>query len=608
MPSGSGTGTGSENLIALLPEVADTGEIFNLHEDGSVQMGQLHRFLKIMGPTLDEMKGLVDAMPTMIDVDITDSDFLPHMAELVGVEFNREIPIPQQREEIKGAIQWYKRKGLLVGSRIHGYRITRLQTDIVEFWRNIKTSNRTYSYSTENTGPSAMNYGLPGDPSAFAYDFEVINEMVKGNEFASSEMVGFEAWRVLDKREATSWKSSTSAPAFWGYEFDNPTIPLRFKMHTKWGVREFRLQWSDGGVAWEDAGDYIYGDVLPFTEFVGSADGGAQSLVIRKVPAAPSPAPEVYEVTGSGPVSTHLTVAAEEGSTQISVAAAGGLSRHDWIEISDVSGNIGYHQIDDIEGNIITLTTGIFEKDGFPVLSDVKDVTVTLKTVTTDYTINPWSGELDLIAGKFTNGSNVFVSYTALTDKSTVGVWQEYEVDTENLDPHKYWRFLIDSTWTGDPQIDSLELYGDQFYGTFYRCERLGYFLTLGNARPGCGGQIICNQPLLQETVEKLCRTMKEAVPATCEPVIVGIDCRYPERFNVETLARDAYKDGVHTRNREHFSTMDDMWSDVTIDRSLWSTWPGHPPEWGPPPYEDRGSPPLTTVDGYYFISLTFPP
>jgi hypothetical protein len=379
-------------------------------------------------------------------------------------------------------------------------------------------------------------------------------------------------------------------------------------MHAGWGIREFRLQWSDDQVVWTDAGEYIYGDVSPFTEYVGTADGLAQTFIIRKVPAAPSPTPAVYETGAYGPVSTRLLVAAEEGDTQISVESAGGLSRFDWIEISDITGGIGYHQIDDIEGNILTLTTGIFSSDGFPVLSAVKNISVTQKTDVTDYSLDTWGGILTLVAGQFTPGANVFVEYTALTDKSTVNVWHDYDVDLTNLDPHEYWRFEIDSTWIGDPEIHTIEMFGEQFYGTFYRCERLGYFLTLGNTRPGCEGQIICNQPFLQETLEKLCRTMREAVPATCIPVIIGIDCRYPEYFDVEANIYDDWRDIIHTRHREHYSTMYDMWADVTIDRSLWSTWPGQPPEWGPPPYEDRGSPPRMTVDGEYFISLIFPP
>ena len=200
-------GTGTQNLLTLLPVTGERGEVFNIHEDGSVGYGQLHRFLKILGPQLDLMKGLVDAMPTMIDVDATDADYLGHIADLVGVQFNREIPIPQQREEIKGAVQWYKRKGLLVGCRIHGYRIARLQTDIVEFWKNIKTSNREYSYSSENSGEAASNYRLPGDPTAFSYDYANLDVLEKGFEFSSSEEAGHEAWRALDDYESTSWRA-----------------------------------------------------------------------------------------------------------------------------------------------------------------------------------------------------------------------------------------------------------------------------------------------------------------------------------------------------------------------------------------------------------------
>lgn len=602
-------GTGTQNLLTLLPTVGPDGEVFNIHEDGSVGYGQLHRFLKILGPQLDLMKGLVDAMPTMIDVDATDADYLEHIAKLVGVEFNQEIPIPQQREEIKGAVQWYKRRGLLVGCRIHGYRISRLQTDIVEFWRNIKTSNREYSYSSENSGPSAMNYKLPGDPTAFSYDYENINILSHGSESASSAEPGHEARWAIDNYEVTSWRASGAAPAYWSYQFDEDTLPLKFRIKSGFGLQKFRFQWSDDGLTWEDAGDpYFFGDILDSTQFLLEADGLAQTVVLTRVPVAPDPEPVVYETGAYGTVDTELINAAENGATQISLGDAGGLAKDDWIELYSSAVGYGYYQVEKIEGNFITLTTPIAEKDGFPVLSQVKSVAVTEKTVTTDYTIDTWEGVVNLIAGQFTPGNRVFIQYTALTDKLSVEVWHEYEVDTENLGAHTYWRFYIDSTWTGNPEINGIELYPEQFFGTYYRCERLGYFFTLGNSRPGCSGQIICNEPLTEETVEKLCNTMSDAVPVCVEPVMTFIDCRYPEERSLTDEAADASKDEIHTRDRERYDLTRDDWSDITIDRTLFSTYPGSTPMWGPPPYEDRGSPPVTTSDGEYFISLIFPP
>jgi hypothetical protein len=101
---------------------------------------------------------------------------------------------------------------------------------------------------------------------------------------------------------------------------------------------------------------------------------------------------------------------------------------------------------------------------------------------------------------------------------------------------------------------------------------------------------------------------MREAVPVGTQPIMTFIDCRYPEAANISDIASDAFKDELHTRDREYHHDTSDKWADITIDRALFSTWPGHAPMWGPPPYEDRGSPPITTIDGYYFVSLIFPP
>jgi phage tail-like protein len=583
--------------------------VFNIHEDGSIGYGQLHRFLKILGPQLDLMKGLVDAMPTMIDVDSTDADYLEYIAYLVGVEFNREIPIPQQREEIKGAVQWYKRKGLLVGCRIHGYRISRLQTDIVEFWKNIKTSNREYSFSSDNAGSQAMNYKLPGDLTAYSYDYKNLDILTRGPEYVSSEESGHEAWRAIDDYEVTSWRASSAAPGYWAYLFDEEVLPLTFKIKAGFGLQKFRLQWSDDGVSWTDVGDpYFFGDVLDSTQFMVLANGLAQTIVLIRVPVAPDPDPVIYETDTYGTVDTELINAAENGDTQISLLDAGGLAKDDWLEIYSTAVGYGYYQVEKIEGNFITLTTPIAEQEGFPVLSQVKSISVTEKTITTDYTIDTWEGIVTLVPGQFTPGNKVFLQYTALTNKLSVDIWHTYQVNVENLSPHLYWRFYVDATWTGNPEINGIDIYPEQFFGTYYRCERLGYFFTLGNSRPGCSGQIICNNPLTEETVEKLCRTMREAVPACVEPVMTFIDCRYPEEQDLTNKAKDVSKDEIHTRDREWYDDSEDEWHDIRIDRTLFSTYPGETPIWGPPPYEDRGSPPVTTIDGEYFISLIFPP
>jgi len=620
-----------EDLTSLVPVAASDGEVFNPAEDGSVKYGQLRRFLKIFGPKFDEIKGLLDAMPVMIDVDQTDADFLPLMAALVGVQFNQELPISQQREEIKGAVQWYKRKGTVVGCRIHGYRISRLQTDIVEFWKNIKTSSRQYSVSADNQGTAATVFRLPGDQTAFSYDYAWQDTLRRGAEYTSGSVVGHEAWRALDNREDTSWVADTVSPAWWAYHWHEPIVPTLIRLRSGWGLDRWKLQWFDGS-NWVDAGDYRYGDTKSLTQFLIEADGNDQTIYMRYVPVSPIPAAEVYEVTGYQAVDTELAKTLEFGDTQATLSDAGGLSKDDWIEISG-QGVTAYFQVKEVEGNIVTFTTPVGEPHGIPILSRVRQVSTDLKTAGTDYVLDEWQGQMRLLAGKFASGNNIFIQATSLADKGTIGVWRDFEIETDGLEPHTDWRILVESTWLGNPEIVGIEIMPEQFYGTYYRCERLGYFFTLGNDRPGCTGTIICNKPLLRETVEKLCRTMREAVPACTVPVMTAVDCHYPEYTDFPKNGEDSAKTEIWTTHTEiydvkgewadvflisaddegacgmrsgapiqgalgyYLSLFDlskrviDFWQDLVTDRLLTSN------------IVIEGSPPITTVDGHYYIS-----
>ena len=631
-------------LINLLPEAAPDSEIFNIDEDGEVQQGQLRRYLKIMGPVLDDMKGLVDAFPTMIDVDHTDSDFLPFMAELVGVKFNREIPIPQAREEIKGAVQWYKRKGTVVGSRIHGYKISRLQTDIVEFVYNIRTSNREYSFSADKEGAAALAYQLPGDPTAFSYDYSyknilgigsvggeglasriralflIANEQSHGSPpiekpsggyytslivsadvskqvIASVYLEGHEPWRVSDGQEATCWVGD-ELPAYLFFSFSDPTLPILMRIKAGMGLQTFAVSWSDDFINWTEISEHVYGDIQEFTQGLGDASGVEETKAVMRNPVTSTPDVRVFEVSSYSGVSLVLMKNVAFGESILQVDNTGGLSEGDWIELSSYGRNNGYYQIDSIEGNLLILTVPISEAVTWPVFTDINKVTVIEKEVMTDFFVDYWTGFITLLDGKFTAGNNVFALYFGLVDKKSLEVWQEFPIESMFLTAHLHWRIEVKSTWHGDASICGLEIIDDQFWGTYYRCERLGYFFTLGNGRPGCGGQIICNKPLLAETVQKLCRTMREAVPVGRVPVMVAVDCKYPEVVELGNLGFDPAKTDITSRNREQTNfgsggqeKATDSWFDIITDRTLYSN------------DNDMGSPPKVNVDGEYYVS-----
>jgi phage tail-like protein len=161
---------GSFYTIGSFTKVA--GEWVNLGEDGTVLKGQLHRFLKLISFALDEVRGLIDAFPVILNVDKTDADYLPLIAALVGIDFNYDIPIPHQREEIKRAVEVYKAKGTIPGIKRFCRNIMGIDPEISEWPKQILLSNDSDRLSAVAADHRAMNYtGLPGDQAAYSLDF-----------------------------------------------------------------------------------------------------------------------------------------------------------------------------------------------------------------------------------------------------------------------------------------------------------------------------------------------------------------------------------------------------------------------------------------------------
>jgi len=127
-------------------QVTDTtspyyGEIIKLDENGTITRGSLERFLKIVGPMFDEIRGLTAYLPNMVDVDTIDSSFLPQLGALVGIEVDTTLSVDQQREQIRTAVPLYRRKGTLPGMELVGYFATGITPEAYEFVHNILWTN-----------------------------------------------------------------------------------------------------------------------------------------------------------------------------------------------------------------------------------------------------------------------------------------------------------------------------------------------------------------------------------------------------------------------------------------------------------------------------------
>lgn len=164
---------GSSHLF-FSPEVdtKNNNEIRKLNIDTEKSYGELQRFLMIFGTLLSDAKVLIDRLPFEFDVDEADSDFLPHIASLLGITFNYDISIPRQREEIKKAVKTFQEKGTINGILNHVDRITGLTSNLQEMYNNVLYSNDKSSTSLDFSKIDiTKQHGLYGDTIDYSMDF-----------------------------------------------------------------------------------------------------------------------------------------------------------------------------------------------------------------------------------------------------------------------------------------------------------------------------------------------------------------------------------------------------------------------------------------------------
>lgn len=78
--------------------------------------GDLRAFLSIPAPTLDHLKGLMDALPHLYDPRQCPPQYLPHLAHLLGINGHGQDPRVLRRDIVE-AVPYYRRKSTLPGIR-----------------------------------------------------------------------------------------------------------------------------------------------------------------------------------------------------------------------------------------------------------------------------------------------------------------------------------------------------------------------------------------------------------------------------------------------------------------------------------------------------------
>lgn len=81
--------------------------------DTGQRQGDLRAFLRILGPTFDDLKERIDHLPELVDPDRCPAQFLPHLGALVGFEPPEDMPTPMVRKRLKLAVETYRRLGTM---------------------------------------------------------------------------------------------------------------------------------------------------------------------------------------------------------------------------------------------------------------------------------------------------------------------------------------------------------------------------------------------------------------------------------------------------------------------------------------------------------------
>jgi hypothetical protein len=155
------------------PLVEAPPQYFNLYENVDPtkepkKKGPLARFLRSIAIEPDIVKGLIDCMPNLWDVNETCCSNLPALGELIGVDVNREFTCTRQREEIKNYVAIYKIKGTKGGVEAEARLISEIAATAKEWCGNILISNRADRTSLKYPNPGlSQTFQLDSDDTDF---------------------------------------------------------------------------------------------------------------------------------------------------------------------------------------------------------------------------------------------------------------------------------------------------------------------------------------------------------------------------------------------------------------------------------------------------------
>ena len=145
---------------------SDLCQYFNMVEDGTVNRGQLERFIRILALEFDYVKGLIDTLPYFYDPATTCSTALPHIAKLIGLGVDLNLSVERQRAQVQNEVEILKMKGTPTGVEAKARSTTGLQAEVTDHCSRIMETNRADRLTVSPNTDPALTFEMVTDSLA----------------------------------------------------------------------------------------------------------------------------------------------------------------------------------------------------------------------------------------------------------------------------------------------------------------------------------------------------------------------------------------------------------------------------------------------------------
>lgn len=118
--------------------------------------GKLKKFLEIYGGQFDLIRSYIEGLPDLFGLDHCNYQALPLYAQWIGWDLSFQPNIQLQRNEIRYAVDLYRRIGTIPGCELMVKRLTGWECRIKEFYKNIFFSNNIDSKTVDATNSQLL--------------------------------------------------------------------------------------------------------------------------------------------------------------------------------------------------------------------------------------------------------------------------------------------------------------------------------------------------------------------------------------------------------------------------------------------------------------------